>query len=134
MSYSFPVVLYLARGIVKLQYAITESDDYRRRLDTGDGTRPLTDRPTAASSHPQHRRWLFDDGEPVEIQQLRRVRFDDDMMLSATTKHRRSLTADLSATKYDIGTYVGAYPPRTLCAAEVMDDESTATLVPCICC
>ena len=51
---------------------------------------------------------MFDDGEPLKIQQQRRVRFDDDT-LSVTTKHRRSLSADLSATKYDIGMCVWAF-------------------------
>jgi len=89
----------MSRVIVQSQYGNREGeDDYRRRLFTGDGAR--------TPSYSQHGRRLFDDTEPVEIQLQRRVRFDDDM-LRGTTRHQRSLlTADLSATKYDIGVYI----------------------------
>lgn len=64
-------------------------------LDSDDDRRLLDD---SVTSDQQRRPRLFDQNQQP---QQRRVQFDDEV-----TKRQHSLTADLSATKYDIGMYV----------------------------
>lgn len=101
---------------ILIQRGSAEVDEYGRRLYENESRRRLTE----TTSERQHRPRLFDDSESMKTrhyqQQQRRVQFDDQVYgRSARSSH--SLTADLTATKYDIGMYT--LLPSRLRASEV---------------
>ena len=86
------------------QVGSTGSEQYGRLSHNDDGRRETLEH--------QRRARLFDDNQPVKIQQQRRVQFDDEV-ISRAARHQHSLSADLSGTKYDIGMYgVGEKKPH----------------------
>ena len=91
-----------------MQRGSTGGEQYGRRLYDDVSRRPVTD----TTSERQHRPRLFDESTSVKArhqhQQQRRVQFDDEVY-GTSARRTHSLTADLTATKYDIGMVVCVY-------------------------
>ena len=98
---------------VFMQRGSTGGEQYGRRLYDDVSRRPLTD----TTSERRHRPRLFDESTSVKSrhqhQQQRRVQFDD-QVYGTSARRTHSLTADLTATKYDIGMVVCVFSYYTV--------------------